>query len=499
MLLTNQLKIINRVSARAFSAKEMPQFTKDRYPVKRGNYNAINDHDISHFESILEKHRVLTGSDTEMYNIDWIKSVRGASNVVLKPKTTEEVSEIVKYCHAQKLAVVPQGGNTGLVGGSVPVFDEVVISMGLMNKIEHIDEYSGIVRCQSGVVLEKLEAAVNEKGLIVPLDLGSKGTCQIGGNVSTNAGGLRLIRYGNLHGSVLGVEAVLANGKILNLMSNFKKDNTGYHLKHLFIGSEGSLGVVTKLSLHCPTKPNAVNLAFVGLENFQQVLNAFLLAKKELGEILSSVEMIDEPSLEASTTMCNLQSPIQKYPFYMLFETSGSNDEHDKEKLNNFLKNAMEKSIIVDGVATNEPSKMRNIWDTRERIAESLLKMGYCFKYDLSLPLSNFYDIVGAVRERVGNHAKLVSGYGHIGDSNMHLNIVCEKFSQEVYKLVEPFVFEYTSKLKGSVSAEHGIGFHKPKYLHFSKSPESIQLMKEIKNLMDPENILNPYKVLPLS
>jgi FAD/FMN-containing dehydrogenase len=179
--------------------------------------------------------------------------------------------------------------------------------MGLMNKIEQIDEYSGIVRCQSGVVLEKLEATVREKGLCVPLDLGAKGTCHIGGNISTNAGGLRLIRYGNLHGSVLGVEAVMANGQILNLMSNFKKDNTGYHLKHMFIGSEGSLGIVTKLALHCPTAPNAVNLAFVGLENYESVLKTFLLAKKELGEILSSVEMMDENSIYASTTMCKLQ------------------------------------------------------------------------------------------------------------------------------------------------------------------------------------------------
>lgn len=193
------------------------------------------------------------------------------------------------------------------VGGSVPVFDEVIISMGLMNKVEHIDEYSGIVRCQSGVVLENLEAIVREKGLVVPLDLGAKGTCHIGGNVSTNAGGLRLVRYGNLHGSVLGVEAVLSDGKILNLMSNFKKDNTGYHLKHLFIGSEGSLGIVTKLALHCPTAPNAVNLAFVGLENFENVREAYLLAKRELGEILSSIEMIDELSLEASLKMCNLR------------------------------------------------------------------------------------------------------------------------------------------------------------------------------------------------
>lgn len=164
--------------------------------------------------------------------------------------------------------------------------------MGLMNRIESIDEYSNIVRCQSGVVLEKLEAAVREKGLCVPLDLGAKGSCQIGGNVSTNAGGIRLIRYGNLHGSILGVEAVLANGSIMNLMSDYKKDNTGYHLKHLFIGSEGSLGIVTKIAMHCPTASRAINLAFLGLESYQKVLETYLMAKKELGEILSSVEMI---------------------------------------------------------------------------------------------------------------------------------------------------------------------------------------------------------------
>jgi D-2-hydroxyglutarate dehydrogenase len=179
--------------------------------------------------------------------------------------------------------------------------------MGLMNQIEHIDEYSGIVRCQSGVILDTLETTVREKDLCVPLDLGAKGSCHIGGNVSTNAGGLRLIRYGNLHGSVLGVEAVLANGQIMNLMSNFKKDNTGYHLKHLFIGSEGSLGVVTKLALHCPTASKAVNLAFIGLDSYQNVLDTFLLAKKELGEILSSVEFIDSDSLSCSTKMCNIQ------------------------------------------------------------------------------------------------------------------------------------------------------------------------------------------------
>jgi D-2-hydroxyglutarate dehydrogenase len=169
-----------------------------------------------------------------------------------------------------------------------------------MNKIEYIDDYSGIVTCQSGVILENLDSTLREHDLIVPLDLGAKGSCHIGGNVSTNAGGLRLIRYGNLHGSVTGVEAVTATGQVMNLMSNFKKDNTGYHLKHLFIGSEGSLGIVTKLSIQCPTASRAVNLAFLGLQNYGDVMNTFLLAKKELGEILSSVEMIDELSLDVS-------------------------------------------------------------------------------------------------------------------------------------------------------------------------------------------------------
>ncbi|CRK88582.1 CLUMA_CG002378, isoform A [Clunio marinus] len=490
----------NLIAKRCFaSSSKIPDLTKDRYPIQRGQYAELSDKDYAQFESILDKNRVLTGSDTQGHNIDWLRSVRGYSNVVLKPKTTEEVSEILKYCNSRKLAVCPQGGNTGLVGGSVPVFDEVVISLNSMNKIEYIDEYSGIVTCQAGAILENLESKVQEKGLCVPLDLGAKGSCHIGGNVSTNAGGLRLIRYGNLHGSVTGVEAVTATGQIMNLMSNFKKDNTGYHLKHLFIGSEGSLGIITRLSIQCPTASKAVNVSFLGLNSYDDVMNTFLMAKKELGEILSSVEMIDEVSLNCSNKVFNGQSPIDVFPFYMLIETSGSNQAHDEEKLNEFLRKAMESSLVIDGVTTNEPGKMRNIWLMRERIADSLINIeGYCFKYDISLPLTHFYEIVPATKERVGDLASFVCGYGHIGDSNLHLNVACKNFNQEIYKAIEPFVFEYTSKLKGSISAEHGIGFHKTKYLKYSKTPEAIAFMKQIKELMDPNGILNPYKVLPL-
>lgn len=220
---------------------------------------------MKHFESILTPTRVINdAAEIEANNLDFMHAVRGFSRLLLKPKTTEEVSAILKYCNSRKLAVCPQGGNTGLVGGSVPVFDEIILSTQLMNKVEQIDAVSGILTCQAGCVLEKLEEEVGDKGLCMPLDLGAKGSCHIGGNVSTNAGGVRLLRYGNLHGNVLGVEAVKADGTILDLMSNFKKDNTGYHLKHLFIGSEGTLGIITKLAISCPTISKAMNVAFIG-------------------------------------------------------------------------------------------------------------------------------------------------------------------------------------------------------------------------------------------
>ncbi|XP_055688988.1 D-2-hydroxyglutarate dehydrogenase, mitochondrial [Lutzomyia longipalpis] len=480
------------------NARKVPELTKDRYPVTRGQYAELSSDDISKFEGIVGKGRMIVNPvDVEPHNIDFIGCVRGYSRVVLKPKTTQQVSEILKYCNSRKIAVCPQGGNTGLVGGSVPVFDEVILSTQNMNEIETIDQVSGILVCQSGCILEQLDEKAHENGLCMPLDLGAKGSCHIGGNVSTNAGGLRLLRYGNLHGSVLGVEVVKADGTVLDLMSNFKKDNTGYHLKHLFIGSEGTLGIITKVAIFCPTASKAVNLAFLGVENYENVMKTFLQAKQELGEILSACEMIDAESLKCSTKPFNKSSPIADYPFYMLIETSGSNAEHDEEKLHNFLNNSMNSGIVLDGTTTNESKKMRDIWFLRERIAPGILMDGFCFKYDLSLPLKQFYDIVPAMTERVGSLATRVCGYGHIGDSNLHLNVSCPEFTQEIYKRVEPFVYEFTHKLKGSVSAEHGIGFLKPNYLKYSKGPEALDLMQQMKTLLDPNGILNPYKVLP--
>ncbi|KAJ8929674.1 hypothetical protein NQ314_017601 [Rhamnusium bicolor] len=461
----------------------LPELTKDRYPhVKRGDYATLDENHLRFFTELLGTNRIVTDpSQCEGYNVDWIKNVRGYSQCVLRPKTTEEVSRILAFCNEHRIAVCPQGGNTGLVGGSVPVFDEVVLSTSLMNEIISTDDTSGVLVCQAGCILESLDTHLADHGLMMPLDLGAKGSCQIGGQC----------------GTVLGLEAVKANGEILDCLSTLKKDNTGYHLKHLFIGSEGTLGIVTKVAIHCPPKPKAMNLAFLGLDSFESVLKTLKKAKHELGEILSSCEFIDERSLDLVTSRLKLKSPLAVHPFYMLIETHGSNNDHDEEKLNTFLENVMAEGLVLDGTATNEVSKMKNIWELRERITEGLPLEGYVFKYDISLPIESFYSLVPAMKERLGESAVRICGYGHLGDGNLHLNICVKEFTQDVLKRIEPFVYEFTSKLKGSISAEHGIGFRKPKYIHYSKSHTSIELMKQLKTMMDPNGILNPYKVLP--
>ncbi|XP_071053094.1 D-2-hydroxyglutarate dehydrogenase, mitochondrial isoform X2 [Onthophagus taurus] len=356
----------------------------------------------------------------------------------------------------------------------------------------------GIAVLEAGCILENVENYVNEKGFMMPLDLGAKGSCHIGGNVSTNAGGLRLLRYGNLHGSVLGLEVVKANGEILDLLSTLKKDNTGYHLKHLFIGSEGTLGFITKIAIQCPPKPKALNVAYLGVNSFEDILKTFKMAKSNLGEILSSFELIDEKSLDVVSTYYGMKSPIGIYPFYILIETQGSNLAHDEEKMNLFLEKVMNEGIVLNGTVTNEDSKMKSIWALRERITEGLLCDGYVFKYDLSYPVKEFYAIVEDLRERLKDPEVFrICGYGHVGDGNIHLNICLKEFSQEILKKIEPYVYEFTSARKGSVSAEHGVGFRKPKYIHYSKSEAAISLMKDLKKVLDPNNILNPYKVLP--
>ncbi|XP_073966159.1 D-2-hydroxyglutarate dehydrogenase, mitochondrial-like [Choristoneura fumiferana] len=469
-----------------------------KYNVKRKEFGSVQADDVNFFKSILSEEQVLTEeSDVLPFNIDWIKNCRGQSKVVLKPKSTKQVSEILAYCNKRQLAVCPQGGNTGLVGGSVPVFDEIVLSLSLMNKIISLDEISGALVCEAGCILETLDNYVKEQNLIMPLDLGAKGSCHIGGNVSTNAGGLRLLRYGNLHGSLMGVEAVKADGTVVDCIRTLKKDNTGYHLKHLFIGSEGTLGIVTKVAVHCPVLPKAVTLGFFGVKDFDSVLKLYKSAKASLGEILSAFEMADNDSISSTVQNLKLPNPIADFPFYVLVETHGSDETHDAEKLSRFLEREMSSGLIIDGTVTSEPAKMQTIWNLRESIAGAGLLDGYVYKYDVSIPAARYYDLVPVLRQRMAGKAVKVYGYGHVGDGNIHINVTVPEYSKEATDMLEPFIFEEVSKLKGSISAEHGVGFRKPHFIHYSKDEGAISLMRELKQLMDPNGILNPYKVLP--
>lgn len=498
MFSQSRMLLSSALGRRAARLSTLP-LTSELYPsLRRGEFGELTLSDIEHFQTILDPGRVLTDpSDVEAHNIDWLRTVRGQSSCVLKPKSTEEVSAILAHCGARRLAVVPQGGNTGLVGGSVPVFDEIVVSTQLMNKVESVDVNSGVVVCQAGVILEQLDTQLGEVGLMVPLDLGAKGSCHIGGNVSTNAGGLRLLRYGSLHGTVLGIEAVMAGGQVVDCMSSMKKDNTGYDLKQLFIGSEGTLGLVTRLALACPSRPASVNLALLAVSKFEDVLTTFKEAKSNLGEILSSCEFIDQGSMRCVTENLRLTCPLEDSSFYMLIETSGSNSQHDEEKLNLFLDRMMGQGTVTDGTVATAPSKQQEIWHLRERIAESLLVDGYCYKYDISLPLPQFYEAVLAMRGVLGEDVRRVVGYGHVGDGNLHLNITTPAYSREILHRIEPFLYEWTSKHRGSISAEHGMGFKKRNYIGYSKSEAAVHLMHKIKAVFDPLGIMNPYKVLP--
>lgn len=452
-----------------------------------------------------------------------MRKYKGHTKLVLKPGSTDEVSKILKYCNDHMLAVVPQGGNSGLVGGSVPVFDEIVINLKRMKSIRSFDDVSGTLVVDAGVILEVADNFLAEKNHIFPLDLGAKGSCQIGGNVATNAGGLRLLRYGSLHGNVLGLEAVLPDGTIMDDLSRLRKNNTGYDVKQLFIGGEGTIGIITGVSILCPQRSKAVNVAFFGLQSFDQVQRAYREAKGQLSEILSAFELMDGHSQDLVHTVTQKKRPLEvRHPFYCLIETSGSNVEHDGEKLEAFLEHVMGEEIVSDGVLAQDESQKQSLWSWREGIPECLGHWGGVYKYDLSIPLQELYELVEDTRERltlaglIGDDAKHpvvgVVGYGHMGDSNLHLNVPTRRFDKEVERQLEPYVYEWIAKRNGSISAEHGLGLAKKGYIGYSRSENMVGIMKKIKNLYDPvsmirklmktlliswqNGIMNPYKYI---
>lgn len=496
-------------------------------PPARGQYKELDAEDVKAFRSFVssptsvittikvEGAEAAAEDDLVSYNEDWMGKYSGNAKVVLKPKSTDEVSKIVKYCYEKRIAICPQGGNTGLVGGSVPVYDEVVLTTEGMGGIREFDEVSGILTADAGAILENLSNFLGEQGYMMPLDLGAKGSCHIGGNVATNAGGLRLLRYGSLHGSVLGMEVVLPDEKGTVLSINMpgekagplRKDNTGYDLKQLFIGSEGTIGIITGISIMTPRLPSAYNVAVLSIPDFASVQTVFRETRAALGEILSAFEFFDQEGLELVLEHTGQKAPFESEPeggkgFYVLIETSGSNKDHDDEKLGSLLETLLENGTIADGVLAQDETQAQSLWSLRESLPEACGKLGKVYKYDLSMPVKDMYSLVEEGRERFGGLLKdglikRVVGFGHIGDGNLHFNVVAGDWNKTVADAIEPWVYEATAQRNGSISAEHGLGQMKAPYLGYSKSDASIAIMRQIKTLFDPREILAPYKYLP--
>jgi len=496
---------MRRLAARLAARRHAGSYAGARLP-----FNELQPGDLSAFAEILGSDAVVTDADAlQQHNTDWLGQYRGESRVAIFPRNTAAVSAVLRHCAARRLAVVPQGGNTGLAGGGVPVFDEVVLCMSRMNRVHSVDVDAGVAVAEAGVTLGQLDDALRPHGLTVPLDLGSRARCQLGGNVATCAAGLRLIRFGSLRANVLGLEVVLSDGRVLDLMKTVRKDATGGCLKQLFIGSEGTLGITTKVALLAPQRPAFSSIAWLACPSFDAVLACTRRARAMLGEQLSACEFQDATALqlvldqhpEAAAPTPDCASAAR---FYMLVECGGSSGTHVRASLQAFLAAGVAAGDAVPAASLlPDAEAAAGIWRLRTGIAESFVRRGgHTFKYDLSVSQREMYSLVEAVRERLRGTGALVAGYGHVGDGNIHINVGCspgatQEEIEAAAALLEPFVYERVGELCGSVSAEHGIGQMKLDALRFGKSSEAIDVMHALKASLDPLGILNPYKVLP--
>ena len=458
--------------------------------------------DVAFFRNIVKgRAHVPTESSVSLFQQhqqDWLGKYRGNSSCILYPHSTSEISQILKYCHDKHLPVVPQGGNTGLVGGSVPIHEEIVLSMAKMNTIHEFDKVSGIVVMDAGCILENVQNFVEEHRFIFPLDLGARGSCQIGGNLATNAGGLRYVKYGALRTNTMGIQVVLPNGRVIDQMetSFLRKDNTGFDLKSLFVGSEGLLGVITKAAIQCTPAPISTKTAVLGFGSFDHVIHCFKRAKIHLGHTMSACELFDQEAVQLVLNHTNIISSqnalfSQTFPFYILLEVHDTTP--DSMRLLQFLEEESANPELLDAVLAEQQTQANTFWRVRESLAEVMAKQFPTqMKFDVSLPYDHYYALVQFARKLLPDTT--VIGYGHLGDGNLHLNIGIHDNTTNL-NTWESKIYDQVIAWKGSISAEHGIGQMKKHHLLRAKDPGMLRCMRELKHLWDPHNVLNPGKV----
>jgi FAD/FMN-containing dehydrogenase len=448
-------------------------------------------------QELGERGFLAAGQVEERYLMDAVGRRGEAPLAVLRPSDTQQVSRCLAICNAAALAVTPQGGRTGLVLGQLPRPGEIVLSLERMSAIEAIDADSAVAVVQAGVVLQVLQEKLDALGLMFPLDLGARGSCTVGGNISTNAGGNRVIRYGMTRELVIGLEAVLADGTVLDGLKPHIKNNTGVDLKHLFIGSEGILGVVTRAVLRLVPKPGERTVALCATSGFGQVRSLLRHVRARLGGELTAFEVMWD-SYYSRASQITAQKPIATgLAFYVLVEASGA-DAAVSAKLESALHAAIEEEIVTDAVLAKSEAENAKLWELRDRSVEVSRLLGPVVAFDVSLRIADMEAFVAKLHTAArGIDAGCdVIVYGHLGDGNLHLSVRVPTGQPQLYDVIQRAVYRLVGDYSGSVSAEHGIGISKREFLPHSRTAQEIAAMRSLKATLDPRNILNPGRVI---
>lgn len=420
------------------------------------------------------------------------------AELLVRPRDTAQVSQILALCHARGQPVVVHGGLTGLVNGADASHGDLVLSLESMNAIERVDAPGRTLRAQAGVKLGNVQREAEKHGMVFPLDLGARDSATVGGNISTNAGGLRVLRYGMMRNLVLGVEAVLADGTVLTSLNRMLKNNAGYDLKQLFIGSEGTLGVVTRAELRLVSRTRSQETLLAALPTFDALVGLLDRLDAGLGGQLAAFEALWGNYYDLNTALPATNTPplARGAPFYAIAETLGGDPKADRERLEAVLAEAMDAGIVSDVTLANSETERRAIWNIREDVWQPR-SIAPLLTFDVSLPIENMQayveEVNGAVRAFAGENRSFV--FGHMADGNLHL-VIAAGDDPATRARVEAIVYRPLAAIGGSVSAEHGIGLEKRSYLPLSRSPAEISTMRLIKSALDPKGILNPGKVI---
>ena len=456
---------------------------------------------VDELRGIVGPDGVLTGADVSGRAVGIWDSTGIEAAAIVRPGNTAEVAAVLRACYTAHQPVTAHGGRTGLVDGQNTAGDDIVLSLERMNRIEEIDADGRTMTVQSGVPLQAVQEAADSQGLYFPVDLGARGSCTIGGNISTNAGGNGVIRYGMTRDNILGLEAVLADGTVVSSLNKMIKNNAGYDLKQLFIGSEGTLGIVTRAVLRLREASRSQNTALLASNEFPAVINMLKYLDRELGGTLSAFEVMWQDFYKLVTTAPAKSKPPleQNHAYYLLVESRGAEPGADTERFQNVLMRALEQGLIDDVVIAKSQAERNALWAIRDDVEQGQ-RYGRPFIFDVSLQIKDMESYIGQVKQELDRAwpENRCFVFGHLGDGNLHYNIVVGDFSDAAKHSVESIVYGPLQDINGSISAEHGIGLQKKPYLSLCRNAAEISLMQKLKQSLDPKNILNPGKIFDL-